>query len=169
MKNWQVILGIVVASVALGIVAFTFGDTSFLNDSSTGNAQVKPVAVKFRELAKGTRSTEKDRKNYIITSQDQMAELWKIIDLPEQPPTVNFADYDVIAVFAGEEPTAGYEIVVTKVEDFESRMITITTTKPGETCLAAPSITAPYHIIEIAKSALPLAHADEDKTIGCLR
>jgi len=65
-----------------------------------------------------------------------------------------------VAVFAGEVPTAGYDIAVAEVEDADKRMVKIELTRPDEGCVLAQSMTAPYQVIELPKTSLLFTHAD---------
>lgn len=126
------------------------------------------VAVPFTELATGLHAKVDWRANFLITSAPEMSELWKIIDAAGQTPVINFDTNDVIAVFAGDKPTGGYSIAVSRVTDGTLRTVTVTLTSPGGSCFLAESLTSPYQIIEIPKGSLPLTHQDEVVTQSCL-
>jgi len=165
------IIVIVLAFVAIAIGAWFF----FYNPMPTGQATpavaLTPTAVDvpFTVLSSGTQSSVLERKNYLITSDAELRQLWKMIGNTDPAPTVDFTQNEVIAVFAGTEPTAGYTIAVSKILDATERLVTITLDKPGGSCVLADMITAPYQIISLAKSSLPLAHQELDTTTSCLQ
>ena len=132
--------------------------------ASTGEA----IEVSFRELAHGSQSTVSRRANYIIMSPTELSALWKMIDAGGEAPTVDFSANEVVAVFAGDKPTAGYDIEVIKVEDAGTRLVNVVLTKPGGSCLLAEVQTNPYQIIEVPKTALTLTHEDQTTTPSCL-
>ena len=110
------------------------------------------------------------RANYLITTQAGLSQLWRMLGTGAPAlPAVDFTQDDVIAVFAGSEPTAGYAISVAKVADAANRLVTVTLSSPDSTCVLAESLTAPYQVVELAKTALPLAHEDTTATTNCLQ
>ncbi len=169
MRNIFVVVGIGVAAIAIWMVASTFGAGPLSIQTLSTQNQTTATLVPFTELAHGMHSTVTTRTNYLITSPSELLALWAIIDAPNQPPTVDFARNDVIAVFAGDEPTAGYDIKVSQVKDSQSRMVTVLLTKPGANCLSPHTATSPYQVIELSKTALSLAHQDQEDIVGCLQ
>ncbi|OHB18994.1 MAG: hypothetical protein A2854_02485 [Parcubacteria group bacterium RIFCSPHIGHO2_01_FULL_56_18] len=165
MRDALIISVLVVLILAAGIGVFFYTRTS----APEGQAPVRGDVVAFTELASGTQSSVVVRKNYLITSSGQLRELWKLIKAGGEPPAVDFSTHSVIAVFAGREPTGGYAISVTRVTDDTERMVSITTTSPGISCLVTESVTVPYQVIEIPATTLHLAHEDLVTTTSCLR
>ncbi len=173
MKDTLIIIGLALVAVIAGSFIFLYGRGSLSNASSsavTYGAQTASAAtVPFTELAQGARSTVSVRANYLITSEAQLVKLWKMIDARGQAPVVDFTKNDVIAVFAGKKPTAGYAVAVSKVEDTNTREVTVALTSPGGNCVLAQSITEPYQVIELQKTTLALTHVDQEITASCLR
>ena len=169
MRDTLIIAGLTFVAVIIGIYIFFYnsGSLSSAALSAGANTNSAAVAIPFTKLAQGTRSSVSTRVNYLITSTSQLEELWKMLGAGGQMPSVDFATHNVIAVFAGKEPTAGYAIAVSKVTDSEVRAVTITITAPASTCSAAHSMTAPYQVVELPKSPLSLTHEDQTATAGC--
>ncbi len=160
----------ILALCALLLAAF-FGYFWFAREipraPSAPPASSTPVA--FHEIGGGDTSAITERHNYLITSKDELAELWQLTDARGPLPAVDFKKQDVIAVFAGQEPTAGYAIAVASVRDApRARVVAVTITEPGATCLLAPAPTSPYELLVLAKSSLPYTHQDTAATVGCL-
>lgn len=128
----------------------------------TGSDRGGPAAatVPFTALAEGSRSEVTSRVNYLVETPEELARLWDLLQEAPPVPTVDFNTKVVAAVFAGEVPTAGYDIAVTEVEDTDSRVVKIELVKPDEGCVLAQSLTAPYQVIELPKTSLPFTHAD---------
>ena len=165
MRNAFIVSAII--ALLIEVAVLTYGPNGTLTQTSPANlAGTGPVP--FTELAHGTLSTVSTRANYLITSSAELLALWAIIDAPGQTPTVDFTKNNVIAVFAGNEPAAGYSIKVSQIEDAQSRMVTVSLTKPGGSCLPAQPATSPYQVIELPKTTLPLAHEDTTVTTSCL-
>ncbi|MDE2021827.1 MAG: protease complex subunit PrcB family protein [Patescibacteria group bacterium] len=173
MRNILAIVGLIVAAVVIGTFVFLYGGNTFPNRSSLApaynNNPPDKTTVPFTELAHGAHSSISVRANYLITSAGQLSELWKMIDAGGQTPDVDFATQSVIALFAGQKPTAGYTIAVSKVEDAATRDVTITLTSPGGSCLLAQSLTAPYQVVELPKTSLAFTHKDLATTLSCLQ
>jgi hypothetical protein len=143
--------------------ALWYGFTPAKAPQSTG--QVTSVA--FTELAKGEQSSVSTRENYLITTPEQLKALWDLLNTSTPLPSVDFDTSQVIAVFAGKEPSAGYTITVTKVADASLRMVTIQTATPGPSCTAAQVVTTPYQVLLLPKTPLTLTHEDTATTTSC--
>ena len=173
MKDTAIIVGMAAVAVVIGVVIFLNGggsNSANTQQSAGANNNQVAIAVPFTELTHGTQSTVKKRTNYLITSSVELNQLWKMTDASGEVPTVDFTQNDVIAVFAGTEPTAGYTVAVAKVEDSATaRAVTVTLAKPGGSCILAQSLTAPYQIVVFTKSTLPLTHEDQTTTLSCLQ
>jgi len=144
-----------------GKLPFSFGSGSSVADQGT--------EVAFVELAHGTYSEVSIRKNYLINTPEQLRTLWSMTDAQGDVPNVDFGQYEVLAVFAGDEPTSGYAIAVSDVRDSDAqRFVSVTLSTPGASCVLAPAESQPYQIIEVPVTTLPFAHQDSSKTISCL-
>ncbi|MEK7086389.1 MAG: protease complex subunit PrcB family protein [Patescibacteria group bacterium] len=173
MKDRILFIVAAVVAIVVGVLVFLYGNTGTSTPSSAspslaGYDQASAVSsVPFTLLVSGSRSKVDSRVNYFITSSDQLNELWKMIDTTSTTPDVDFSKDAVIAVFAGQQPTAGYAIRVSKVVDSSSRLVSITIAKPDGDCMTGQSLTAPYEIVVVPITALPLAHEDLSVTTKC--
>lgn len=161
MKETLIVVGLAAVAVVVGGTLFVFGPSV---PSSGAKAPVP-----FTEITSGTQSAVAKRVNYLISSEEQFDHLWKLIHTEKSRPSIDFSKSVVAAVFAGTLPTAGYEIQVAQVADVGSaRMVNVVLKKPGENCALAEVQTAPYQIVEIPRSELPLTHEDLISTVNCL-
>lgn len=149
--------------VVAALIAFFSGTPT----PSAPPATVGESPISFTQLAMGSRSGIDRRTNYLITSEGQLRELWKLIDAGGAVPSVDFTQDDVIAVFSGTEPTVGHTIEVSRVEETRSRLVTVTITRPGPTCALAQMFTNPYQVVIVKKSSLPYTHKDVTVTRSC--
>jgi hypothetical protein len=152
------------ALVWLGVYAYQ----NYVAPKNPQNTSIKGDPVSFIELAHGTQSEVSERANYIITSTEQLRALWRLLDTPSKVPTVDFEKSDVVAVFMGDQPTTGYDIKISAVEDSEERTVFLSLAIPGTNCFAGQALTSPYQIIEVPKTALPMGHKDEENVTRCL-
>lgn len=165
MRETHAIIVIAIVAILIGLGAFIFSDAAAPSSGSSARGSV----VIFHELAKGENSTVKDRVNYVIRSEAELDQLWRLIDSTDDVPSVNFSTHNVIAVFAGEQPTAGYEIDIETVVDGVSRKVLVELVKPGASCLLAQMITQPYQIVVLPKTDLPLTHENKESITSCLQ
>lgn len=169
MRNTLIVGGVIVVAVVIGVLVFLYGGDYFSNNSSLAiaNNNSSAVAVPFTKIARGDISTVTKRVNYLITSAAQLNELWKMVDATSTPPIVDFKTSAVIAVFAGEQPTTGYAIAVAKIEDSNTRNVFLALAEPDGNCIEGQIITAPYEIVTVSVTSLPLAHEDISSTTSC--
>ena len=170
MRNHIIVGGAIVAAIIIGVFVFLFSDKTFSNASPSAVAEsnpITPVEVPFTEIAHGTKSTVTTRANYLITSTSELEKLWTMIDAKGNSPTIDFTKNTVAAVFAGEKQTVGYTIAVSNIEDTNVRTVTVLISSPDDTCSEKSSVTAPYEIISLSATALPLAHEDSAATTSC--
>lgn len=169
---------ILITSVLVVVLIFSAAFAISNESNPTNTAQISGAkefvasdvsAVPFTKITEGVRSSVQKRVNYIITSSEQLNELWKVASIDGNVPSVDFTKSDVIAVFSGPKSESGSAIAVARVEDSKKRMVTITLINPNEKCsIAKQSTTTPYQIITVPKTTLTLFHKDETVTRGCL-
>jgi PrcB C-terminal len=92
------------------------------------------------ELSSGNHSNIKDPMSLDIHNQADFDALWQkaFANLSGAPdkPMVDFSKSMVVAVFAGGEPTGGYAIRVSNVDNTgDSMNVTAVITQPGQDCL----------------------------------
>jgi hypothetical protein len=157
----------------IGIVMIGLGAwvlwTNWYEPGSIEMPIVQADEVNFTVLAQGDNSDVALRRNYHIKSEYELRELWKLVREQQESPKIDFEKESVLAIFAGTRPAAGYSIQVTKVADTDKRMVSIEVTMPGVSCLAEKTETAPYQIVTVPKSDLPLTHEETSRIEGCLQ
>lgn len=166
-KDTHLVLGMVLVAAAIVVIVRLPAQGGGSASPVEAGDPVQTVAVPFATLAQGSQSNILARTNYLITSSDELTELWKIIDAATPPPEIDFEKNAVIAVFAGQQPTAGYAIAVSKVVDSGSRTVSVTLTKPDNTCMVGQVLTAPYEVAVVPATTLPFAHEDASITTAC--
>lgn len=164
-----VLVLVVVVAILAGVATSPFSEKDLPGDSSAGgNNSQAAVEVPFALITNGLQSKVSERVNYLIQSEAGLQELWKLIEAEGQPPEVDFTQEAVIAVFAGERPTAGHSVAVSKVEDMgDSRVVTISLIQPAPDCVTAQMVTMPYEILKLPATPLPLTHKDSVAVVNC--
>ena len=170
MKDFLISLCLlVIAVVAIGSL-YLYGKQHFFSTpgGTPAGTAISGRPVPYIVLAQGAQSSVHGRTNYVVTSDAEYRLLWKMLDTSAIAPDVDFTKEDVIAFFAGDEPTDGYSIGVTSIADTAStRMLDIAITRPGASCTVAQSVTTPYELIEIPHTTLQLEHTDTDQVNNC--
>ena len=170
MRNTPAIVGLVVCVAVLGVAAFFYTGGSFpaLSYSPIENNVPSPSPVSFQKIVSGTNSSVTKRVNYLITSPIQLKNLWLMIDAAETAPAIDFSKYVIVAVFAGQNPTTGYDIQISKIEDTATaRIVSLTLAKPDGNCITGQAVTAPYELVLVPATSLKFAHQDTWTTKTC--
>jgi hypothetical protein len=166
-RDRLIVVGVAVVAIGIGGYLFLTGNFSSTVVPTTSQDQTATVTVPFTTLLSGSQSTVSTRVNYFITSPDQLSELWKMINATSTPPKVDFNKEAIIAVFAGQQPTTGYAINISKIVDSSARLVSVTIVKPDSSCITGQSFTAPFELVTVPATTLPLAHEDLSTTTKC--
>ncbi len=107
-----------------------------------------------------------ERKNYRITSMDELDALWTLVHGTDAPPGgVDFSTQEVLAVFDGTHSSGGYDITVEEVTDTGGkRMVRILHSAPADGCATTDAITSPFSLVILSKSSLRVTHEDDMAT-----
>ncbi len=175
MKNMLNGGGLILVLAVLSAFLITYGRNTTNSSQTTMVNQVYQPKVAagsigtttFVEITHGTQSEIKKRTNYLITSQEGLTKLWKLIQANAPEPKVDFNTHAIIAVFAGQKPTGGYSISVTKIEDGEMRNVVVTLTSPGADCMVTQAVTTPYQIVTVPITSLSFTHNNLETTTSC--
>ncbi len=169
MRRTLIVIGL---AIVIAIAAFVLsgpGQHPQKNPlQDVAEANVSPRAVPFTKLAHGLYSAVPTRVNYLITSPAELNELWEMLDAKGDMPVVDFTQNEVIAAFAGQQPATNYVVAVSKVQDSTERMISITFTHPGAGCASKKNVIAPYEVIVLPTTSLPITHENISTTTSCL-
>ncbi len=126
--------------------------------------------VSFRVIEEGLYAQNApERKNFRITNNEQLSMAWeRAVGQDNPPPVIDFNEEQVLAVFAGDRSSAGYDIEVVKVEDTpDARSVFIRVTEPGSNCVLSQAITSPFVLVSVPASDLPLKRFEEVVTSHC--
>jgi hypothetical protein len=152
--------------IFLGLaVAIVFG-ALLMNYSKESPAPTpQPAAVSFSLLSEGDYARGiTERVNYRIRTEEELAVLWGAIHEDDTMPVpyVDFEAHDVLAVFQGERPSAGYDISVVSVEYTSEGTLKVTVLheEPGNTCMTSSVITSPFELVVVPKSDAKISRED---------
>lgn len=166
-RDILIILGVLLVAVAIGVIVMLGQNQSPApGRPAPATSQLAAVAVPFETLAQGEKSKVAARVNYAITSADELAKLWALIDATGTPPTVDFSTKTVLAVFADKGPSAN--IAVVKITDADARTVAVTIAEPDASC-AKKAVVSPYEIVVVPATSLPLTHEDKVLPVSCAK
>jgi hypothetical protein len=162
---------IIIASVAIGGIAYLYGGEAFRQPISKQAPTKEVVNSNFSVLVQGQDAAGVDQRvNYRITDSQQFSTLWRMIYGAADPvvPSVDFSKKEVLAVFDGSHSTSGYGIAVTDLKEVEGkRVLYVTHIEPGDSCSPQSVYTSPFAILVVDKSPLPLAHEEQVEVSHC--
>jgi len=113
-------------------------------------------AEEIKTIGKGAFGVIDQPLQVVVTNKTQWAELWakhSADKLPKpEPPEIDFNKNTVILVSAGRKTTGGYTIEITDVRRSKDKTEIVVTSKgPKEGALTIQALTAPFHIVEVAR------------------
>jgi hypothetical protein len=175
MRDILIIGGVLLLALVVGLVLFLYNPSAGAPAAPSGSAPATASSyaasspTPFIVLAHGAAGPAGiGQVNYRITSAAQLAQLWQMIYGDNTaPPAVDFSRQEVLAFFDGTHATGGYDIAVTSVADNGARTVNVQHTAPGAGCVVSQSSTAPFEVIQVAKSALAINHVDAAATSDC--
>jgi len=107
--------------------------------------------VNFETIDIGYYCAHRERRDYIIQTQQEWDELWqKTYGSSSEAPYINFSSNIVIAVYMGERATGGYRIEITNIGENEEHIrVYIRETRPSPFDFVTMALTQPYHIVKL--------------------
>ena len=130
-------------------------------------ATVVARAVPFTEITRGDISKVTTRVNYLITNESELDKLWTLVSSSTPKPKIDFGSNLLAAVFAGAQPTTGYAIQVSKIEDADKRNVVVEIVKPDGGCVPKHATTTPFQIVQLPRTSLSFDHQDAVITKSC--
>ena len=105
----------------------------------------KEKQINFTTIEKNTLGSILEKNNIQINSSDELSAVISI------NPAINFSEKIVLGAFQGQQPTAGYEIIIYNVTETRSALFVHVQESIPSSCVVEEIITAPYHIIAVNK------------------
>ena len=105
--------------------------------------------VYFETIDIGHICTHRERRDYIIQTQQEWDDLWPSSEAPD----IDFSSNIVLAVYMGEQTTGGYHIEIMNIsENVVLTRVYIRETSPSPHDFTIPTLTQPYHIVKINRN-----------------
>lgn len=152
---------------------FAGGVSSLEPERTMATTTLTVNEVPFISIASGTAATGPNRiEPRTIRSNDDWAEMWSLIyrgvTPPPPIPKVDFTTSTVLALFAGERRTGGYQITITRIlNDRGTLRVIAQETTPGQGCFVAQVLTYPYQMVQIPKLNQRIKLERETRAVPC--
>jgi uncharacterized membrane protein len=117
-------------------------------------------------IAKGQDSRLVEPRRFVVRDPQALAAVWAAHAGPgAAPPAVDFDGHMVIAVFAGQRPSAGHDVTIRAVErEGDALVIDVQDTQPDPSRVAAQVVVSPYHVVTLPRDDGEIRFATEDPT-----
>ena len=103
-------------------------------------------------IAQGDGSRIVEARQVVVRTQEEWRALWAAHAGPSQPPPVDFTEWLVAAVFAGERAVPGFQIeVVGSRREGMALALLIEERRPAWDTVAAQVLVTPFHIVSLPR------------------
>jgi len=102
--------------------------------------------------------TRVDSQLLLLTSPDQIEEIksWVTAEALADLQQVAFEQYDVVALFRGEQGGTNHQTVIERITKQNNRLVVYAQFwEPSSTMASGAAITSPYHLVKIDKQQVP--------------
>lgn len=129
--------------------------------------------LSFLVMEQGVHSGISTQRFETIRDPASLQALWKFhrAGLPTAPavPEVDFSKEMLIAAFAGQKSSGGYQLNITGLERRGKQTeVSLSLTQPGPDCIVAEALTQPYVIAKLSKTKGPVSFKLSRKTFSCV-
>ncbi len=147
---------LIVALASFGCDAVAIGDPVDSGASTDGGSE-KMSTLQFEVIKKGKNAFGYEKPaELLIGDEQEWARVWKTVEsgtIPTPPvPAMDFATTRLIAVFAGDKPTGGFDVridQITKGSDGKTLQVIVKEKVPAEGAMVTQAFTSPYEIVKI--------------------
>ena len=141
--------------------------------SVSANAAHAASPASFIVLEQGSRSGISGQRFETIRDKTALHSLWqqhgKGISPQPAMPEVDFNKDMVVAAYAGQKTTDGYQLNLVGLNRGKKQIdIRLSLTQPGPDCIVTQIMTQPYLLVKIAKSKKPVNFQLASKTFSCV-
>ncbi|NJD69894.1 MAG: hypothetical protein C3F12_08915 [Candidatus Methylomirabilota bacterium] len=128
------------------------------SDGRATRASGADSLVPFVSIGRGTASRIVDPLEIVIQSEQELRDFWtQHVQSDSLPPLVDFATDLVAGIFAGQRPTAGYQVEIVRIDRNRAGIHVIYQIKnPPKDAVVAQVFTQPFHLIRLPRLNLPI-------------
>jgi hypothetical protein len=115
-------------------------------------AQAAVSTIALTDVAQGTRSQIQEPRQVIVRTAADWETLWKSHD-SAPAPAVDFSRAQVVGVFLGTRPTAGFSVRITGITaKGTSAVVEYVEGRPRAGAMTAQVITSPFHLVSLPRT-----------------
>jgi type IV secretory pathway TrbL component len=138
-------------TVATGVLAATLATAALSATALSASAQ-GPTGLS--SVAQGAMSNIEEPRQAIVRTAAEWQALWKQHASEGTPPTVDFNQSTVVAVFLGSRPTTGFAVEITAAKTEGTRtVVEYLERQPPRDAIVAEVLTSPFHIVRLPRTA----------------
>ena len=127
-------------------------------------------APRVRTLVRSSQGGLARPQTLIIEDRARLEQVLDRLRLDGDPRVskLDFSQQQVVAVFMGQKPSAGYKLEVARVEDEGDELVVVVNRyRPGPECMTISVVTYPYVLAAIPRSDKPVSVQMVDKVRHC--
>jgi hypothetical protein len=141
-------------------------------DQELNNDEKVDKNSSFETIDQGFYSSISEKNTYVINSLEEWQNIWSQAYSNQTPepelPAIDFEKETVIAVFAGEFPSGGYEVEIDRLDEYDDVVIaTFVITSPGPACGTTDALTQPFHIVKTKKTDKEISFVEGNDVDDC--
>jgi len=108
-------------------------------------------------VAQGAMSNIDEPRQAVVRTAAEWQALWKQHAGEGMPPSVDFNQSTVVAVFLGSRPTTGFAVEITAAKAEGTRtVVEYLERQPPRDAIVAEVLTSPFHIVRLPRTAGPV-------------
>jgi len=152
----------------LGLLLVLLAGSALAAGDLAGGASPAQVQI----LSRASQGGLAQPQTMIIQDRAQMDQVLMRLRLGHRDPAakLDFSRQQVVAVFMGQKPSAGYKVEVARVEDRGDKLVVVVNRyRPGPDCMTLSVLTYPYVLAAIPRTDKPVSVEMVDKVRHCRR
>lgn len=108
-------------------------------------------------VARGHMSDQDLARQVTVRTPAEWKALWQTHASTEKMPVIDFSTQMVVGLFLGSKPSDGYDVEIIGVRtEGENLVVEYVQKQPGRGTMAAQFLTAPYHLVTVARHPGPV-------------
>jgi hypothetical protein len=150
-----------------------YGDSGNSRAAAVDSTNPRPgsgsaVVLEIRRIGQWTHTGVREARRLVIRDANTWAEFWSELGVGDRP-AVDFSRDVVIAVAAGQRPSGGHEIAISRVVQTAGELrAEVVETVPGPNCLSTSALSEPVDIVVVQGLAAKTWSFVEQKQVrGC--
>lgn len=149
------------------------GSETILLDPGT-HAPVGAVLLVAEDVVsiQGSWSGFDEATRTVIRDDEAWAAAWETMHAQQAPaperPDVDFTSHVIVLAAMGTRPNTGYSIQIERVHAHDGELyVSVLERSPGPSCITGQAMTAPVHVIQVAREGTSAHFSVNTETVSC--